>query len=86
MATMDMDIWCPPGVFGGKLSFRIMSAVGRLCTFQENPNFWAPTPKVRPPDGILLHQNGFPKTVDCFFFFVSASIDVLYEHRYQSTR
>jgi hypothetical protein len=28
-----------------------MSAGGRLCTLQENPHFWVPTIKVRPPDG-----------------------------------
>jgi hypothetical protein len=39
------------GVFGGKLSFKRMSAGGRLCTLQENPHFWVPTIKVRPPDG-----------------------------------
>jgi hypothetical protein len=27
------------GVFGGKLSFKKMSAGGRLCTLQENPHF-----------------------------------------------
>jgi hypothetical protein len=45
-------------VVGGKLSFGIMSAGGRLCTIQENPHFWIPTLKVRPPDGtysILNH-------------------------------
>ncbi len=41
------------GVFEGKLSFKIMSAQGRLCTLQENPHFWVPTIKVRPPDGTL---------------------------------
>jgi hypothetical protein len=39
------------GVFEGKLSFKNMSAGGRLCNFQENPHFWVPTIKVRPPDG-----------------------------------
>ncbi len=39
------------GVFGGKLSFKKMSARGRLCTLQENPHLWAPTIKVRQPDG-----------------------------------
>ncbi len=40
-----------------------MSAGGRLCTLQENPHFWVPTIKVRPPDGNLstkknlFHQN-----------------------------
>ncbi len=37
------------GVFGGKLSFKKMSAGGRLSTSQENPHFWVPTIKVRPP-------------------------------------
>jgi hypothetical protein len=44
------------GVFGGKLSFEKMSAGVRLCTLQENPYFWVPTIKVRPPDG-----NSMPK-------------------------
>jgi hypothetical protein len=39
------------GVFVGELSFKKMSAGGRLCTLQENPHFWVPTIKVRPPDG-----------------------------------
>jgi hypothetical protein len=30
--------------------------VGRLCTLQENPHFWVPRIKVRPPDGINDHQ------------------------------
>ncbi len=38
-------------VFEGKLSFKEMSAGGRLCTLQENPHFWVPTIKVRPLDG-----------------------------------
>ncbi len=42
------------GVFGRKLSFKKMSAGGRLCTLPENPHFWVPTIKVRPPDVILL--------------------------------
>jgi hypothetical protein len=40
-------------VFGGELSFKKMSAGGRICTVQENPHFWVPTIKVRPPDGIF---------------------------------
>ncbi len=46
--------WFPQRVFGGKLSFRKMSARGCLCTFQENPHFWVPMLKVRRPVGILL--------------------------------
>jgi hypothetical protein len=42
------------GVFGDKLSFKKMSAGGRLCTLQENPHFWVPMIKVRPPDGISI--------------------------------
>jgi hypothetical protein len=34
------------GVFGVKLSFKMMSAGGRLCTLQENPHFLVPTIKV----------------------------------------
>jgi hypothetical protein len=37
-------------VFGGKLSFKKMSAGGSLYTLQENPHFWVSTIKVRPPD------------------------------------
>jgi hypothetical protein len=40
------------GGFGGKLSFKQMSAGGRLCTLQENAHYWVLTIKVRPPDGI----------------------------------
>jgi hypothetical protein len=45
------------GVLGGKLSFKKMSAGGRLCTLQENPHFWVPTIKVRQPGGTLLHSS-----------------------------
>jgi hypothetical protein len=38
------------GVFEVKLSFKKMSAGGRLCTLQENAHFWVPRIKVRPPD------------------------------------
>ncbi len=41
------------GVFGGKHSFKKMSAGGRLCTSQENPRFWVPTIEVRQPSGML---------------------------------
>jgi hypothetical protein len=51
MAAMNM---VSAGMFlGGKLSFKKMSAGGRLCTLQENPHFWVPTIKVRPPDGTV---------------------------------
>ncbi len=46
--------WCPQGGFRGKLSFKKMSAGGCLCTLQENPHFWVPKIKVRPPDGIFF--------------------------------
>ncbi len=36
------ETWCPQGVFGGKLSFKKMSAGGRLCTLQETPHFLGP--------------------------------------------
>ncbi len=36
MAAMNM---VSAGVFGGKLSFKKMSARGSLCTLQENPHF-----------------------------------------------
>ncbi len=47
------------GVFGDKLSFKQMSARGRLCTLQENTHFWVPTIKVRPPDGNIGGLVGF---------------------------
>jgi hypothetical protein len=47
MAVMNM---VSAGGFGGKLSLKKMSAGSRLCTSQENPHFWVPTIKVRPPD------------------------------------
>jgi hypothetical protein len=40
------------GAFRGKLSFRKMSAGGRLCTFDGKPQFWVPMLKVRPPEVI----------------------------------
>jgi hypothetical protein len=39
------------GGFWGEFSFKKMSAGGRLCTLQENPHFWVPTIKVKPPGG-----------------------------------
>jgi hypothetical protein len=40
MAAMNMvSAWM---VFGGKLSFKKLSARGRLCTLQENPRFLGP--------------------------------------------
>jgi hypothetical protein len=51
MAMVAMNIVSAGGVFGVKLSVKNMSAGGRLCTLQEDPYFWVPTIKVRPPDG-----------------------------------
>jgi hypothetical protein len=42
---------------GGKLSFKKMSARGRLCTLQEYPHFWVLTIKVKPPDGTHPKNN-----------------------------
>jgi hypothetical protein len=39
------------GVFGGKLSFKKMSAGVASVLCKKTPHFWAPTIKVRPPDG-----------------------------------
>ncbi len=50
MAAMNMV--SAGGFSGGKLSFKKMSVGGRLCTLQENPHFWVPRIKVRPPDGM----------------------------------
>jgi hypothetical protein len=51
MAAMNMV--SAGGFSGGKLSFKNMPVGGRLCTLQENPHFWVPTIKDRPPDGML---------------------------------
>ncbi len=51
MAMAAMKMVSTGGVFGGKLSFKKMSSGGRICTLQENPNFWVPMLKVRTPDG-----------------------------------
>jgi hypothetical protein len=45
MAKTAMNMVSSGGVFGGKLSFTKMSAGGRLCTLQENPQFWVPGPE-----------------------------------------
>jgi hypothetical protein len=41
------------GFAGSKLSFKKMSAGGRLCTLQENAHFWVTRVKVRPPEGMF---------------------------------
>ncbi len=51
MTAMNM---VSAGGFGGKLSFKKMSAGGRLSTLQENPYFWVLTIKVRPHDGAFI--------------------------------
>jgi hypothetical protein len=43
--------WCPQGVFGGKLSFRKISAGVASVLFKKSPHFSVPTLKVRPPGG-----------------------------------
>ncbi len=48
MAAMNM---VSAGGFRGKLSFKKMSAGGRLCTSQKKNRFWVPAIKVRQPDG-----------------------------------
>jgi hypothetical protein len=55
MAAMNMV--SAVGFTGGKLSFKKMSAGGRLCTLQENPHFWVLTIKVRPPDGTFPYKH-----------------------------
>jgi hypothetical protein len=50
MAMTAMNMVSLRGFSGGRLSFKKMSAGGRLCTSQENPHFWVPTIKDRPPD------------------------------------
>ncbi len=56
MAAMNMV--SARGFLGGKLSFKMMSAGGRLRTLQANPPFWVLTIKVRPPDGTFCHTFG----------------------------
>jgi hypothetical protein len=51
MAMAAMNMVSAGEVFGGKLSFKKMFAGGRHCTLKENPHFWVPKIKVRPPDG-----------------------------------
>jgi hypothetical protein len=53
MAAMNM---VSAGRFLGKLTFKKMSARGRLSTLQENPQFWAPTIKVTQPDGVRMRR------------------------------
>jgi hypothetical protein len=42
-----MNVVSAGGFFGGKLSFKKMSAGGRLCTLQENPLFRVPAIKLK---------------------------------------
>jgi hypothetical protein len=42
MAMVAMYMVSAGGFSGGKLSFKKMSAGGRLCTLQENPQFLGP--------------------------------------------
>ncbi len=72
MAAMNMvSAW---GFLGSKLSFKKMSAGGRLCTLQENPHIWAPTMKVRPHDGTVEFVRRW-----FLVFEVSCSVDVYTE-------
>ncbi len=49
MAMAAMNMVSAVGFSG--VSFKKMSAWGRLFILQENGQFWVPTIKVRPPDG-----------------------------------
>jgi hypothetical protein len=69
MAALNM---VPQGGFGGKLSFKKMSAGGRLCTLQENPDFLVPTIKVRQPDSIIDLFSEYD--ISDFFVFVQWKI------------
>jgi hypothetical protein len=51
MAMAAMNMVSAGGVFGGKVSFKKMSAGGRPYTLQENPHFWVLTIKVTAHDG-----------------------------------
>ncbi len=42
------------GFSGESFHLRRCPQGGRLCSLQENPHFWVPTIKVRPPDGTFL--------------------------------
>ncbi len=44
--AMAAMIMVSAGVFGGKLSFKNMSAGRRLCTLQENLHFWVKRSKL----------------------------------------
>jgi hypothetical protein len=65
MAAMNMLV--SAGGFEGELSFKEMSAGGRLCTLQENPHFWVPTIKVRPPDVYCLSFVPLPPLINELF-------------------
>jgi hypothetical protein len=67
MAMAAMNMVSAGGVFGGKLSFKKMSAGGCLCTSQENPHFWVTTIKVRPPDGSSYKLAQFSRIQGWFF-------------------
>jgi hypothetical protein len=54
MASAAMNMVSALGFSWGKLSFKKMSAGGRLCNLQENPQFWVPTIKARQPGGTLV--------------------------------
>ncbi len=43
--------WCSQRVLGGKLWFKKMSTGVAYVLCKKTPHFWAPTMKVRPPDG-----------------------------------
>ncbi len=74
--------WSPQGVFEGELSFKKMSAGGRLCTLQENPHFWVLTIKVRPPDVPIIRKifncNPISKTLVFTPFWVITSFRQLW--------
>jgi hypothetical protein len=68
MAMAAMNMVSAGGFLGAELLFKKMSAGGRLCTWQENPHFWVPTIKVRPPDGTSLTRL---QVVLCTFAFLN---------------
>jgi hypothetical protein len=59
------------GFWGGKVSFKKMSAGGRLRILQENPHFWVPAIKVRPPDGTTQYGRYTALTTKVHFYYAS---------------
>jgi hypothetical protein len=86
MAAMNM---VSAGAFRGELSFKKMSAGGRLCTLQENAHFWAPTIKFRPPDGSsvvlkLISSSGKYQILPLYFFNLGTCPATLIDAKFEN--